>query len=111
MVITTWLTNLPNCLTRRSCVRKLKSGLSSHSADVAEVLEPRALLAVVLADFNGSYEGTFTGTDVQGGTQSGTFHSDILNGVMSVDVLDIGAVDSREPFPRAAVLTSLRWVN
>ena len=93
MVFTTWLTNLPNLLTRRSCVRKMKSGLSSYSANAAEVLEPRALLAVVLADFNGAYEGTYSGTDVQGGTQSGTFHSDIANGVMSVDVPDIGAVD------------------
>ena len=97
MVIKTWLTNLPYRLNRRSCVRKLKSGLSDHSAGAAEILEPRALLAaVVLADFNGSYEGTYTGSIVQtvgGGAVDGTFHSDILNGVMSVDVDDIGAVD------------------
>ncbi len=74
----------------------MKSGLSNHSANVSEVLEPRALLAVVLADFNGSYEGTYTGSIVQaagGGTVNGTFHDDILNGVMSVDVPDIDAVD------------------
>ena len=94
MLFTTWLTKLPNRLARRSCVRKVKSGFSNHSA---EVLESRALLAaVVLADFNGSYEGTYTGSIVAlagGGSVNGTFHDDILNGLMTVNVADIGAVD------------------
>lgn len=94
MVFTAWLTQLPNRLARRGCVRKLKSGISNHSA---EILESRAMLAaVVLADFNGSYEGTYAGSIVAlagGGAVNGTFHDDILNGVMSVDVTDIGAVD------------------
>ena len=94
MVFTTWLIDLQRNFGSRR-VRRVKSGLSSHSA--AEILEPRALLAaVVLADFNGSYDGTYTGSIVAvagGGAVSGTFHSDILNGAMSVDVDDIGAVD------------------
>ncbi|RLT07870.1 MAG: hypothetical protein DWI21_08910 [Planctomycetota bacterium] len=93
MVLTAWLSNFPKQLTRRSCIRKAKSGLWSRSSDAAEVLEPRALLAVVLADFNGSYEGTYTGRSVQNDPITGTFHVDIANGSMSVDVEDIGAVD------------------
>ena len=62
MVFTTWLIDLQRNFGSRR-VRRVKSGLSSHSA--AEILEPRALLAaVVLADFNGSYDGTYTGSIV-----------------------------------------------
>ncbi|MCX7420571.1 MAG: Ig-like domain-containing protein [Planctomycetia bacterium] len=83
-------------LTRRNHIRKVKSGLYDSWSNGAEVLETRALLAVVLADFNGSYEGTYTGSIAQaagGGTVNGTFHDDISNGVMTVDVPDIDAVD------------------
>ena len=60
MVFTTWLTNLPKQLTRRSSVRKVKTGLWSRSSDAAEVLETRALLAV--SDFDGGYDGTYSGS-------------------------------------------------
>lgn len=96
MLFTTWLSHFPKQLNRRRRVRQRKSGFGSHSSDMAEILEPRALLAVVLADFNGSYEGTYTGSIsalAGGGSVDGTFHSDIFNGAMSVDVPDIGADD------------------
>ena len=60
MVLTTWLSNFPKQLTRRSRIRKAKSGLWSRSSGAAEVLEPRTLLAA--NPFAGTYEGTFSGT-------------------------------------------------
>ena len=96
MAVTNWLSGISKQLTRRNHIRKVKSGLYDSWSNCAEVLETRALLAVVLADFNGSYEGVYTGSIVQaagGGTVDGTFHDDILNGVMTVDVPDINAVD------------------